>query len=119
MRSSPGLRIRLHFRGRVDFAARVSPLRRTIAPPTERTCGRARGSGRPTLGASFTGRRSSGPSDPGARIVAEGSRDQAGLGHESDRGTSVDLYEKAAARALLEGKSVSQLAREALEKFVR
>jgi predicted HicB family RNase H-like nuclease len=33
--------------------------------------------------------------------------------------TTVDLYERAAARALREGKTVSQLAREALEKFVK
>jgi hypothetical protein len=33
--------------------------------------------------------------------------------------TTLDLYERAAARALREGKTVSQLAREALEKFVK
>jgi hypothetical protein len=33
--------------------------------------------------------------------------------------TTVDLYERAAARALREGKTVSQLAREALENFVK
>jgi len=33
--------------------------------------------------------------------------------------TSVDLYERAMAAAVREGKTVSQLAREALEKYVK
>jgi hypothetical protein len=33
--------------------------------------------------------------------------------------TTLDLYERAAARARHEGKTVSQIAREALEKFVK
>lgn len=108
-----------------------------------------RGSRRATRGAAPTRRRTRTTSKPvavaksGAPItedLAERLAREAEAGYDLSRGrrigrkslsggsgrsprlnirTPVDLYEKALAKAIREGKTVSQLAREALEKYVK